>query len=237
LTAGTVALHTALIGVIYKAMKRTTPSLKSVPPVLAATLAIVIMCGFSLRSAQAGYIVTLRQIGPDVVAIGSGTIDLADLTLLFSNDPTVNARLIPEVAQIVMGSTTGGNVSDFYTGFSGPTNFGSGFITDASAGAGDSVALYNYPPFGANELGVPTGYVSGNPLSDRDIYSGQTFSTLGVTPGTYVWTWGTGVHADSFTLRAVPDSGSTFGLLSVAFVGLIGTRLIFARHLSHVTRH
>jgi hypothetical protein len=189
-----------------------------------ATLAVTIACGLSARPAQANYIVTLRQIGPDVVAIGSGTIDLTDLTLLFSNDPTVNARMIPGFAQIVMGSTTGGNVSDFYTGFSGPTNFGSGFIiTNASAGGGDSVSLFNYPPFGANQLGVPTGYVSGNPLSDSDIYGGQTFSTLGVTPGTYVWTWGTGGHADSFTLIAsVPDTGSTLGLLLVSLLALVG---------------
>jgi hypothetical protein len=202
-------------------MKTTTSSRKFLA--LATAFAIVIASGLFARSAQAGYIVTLQQIGPDVVANGSGTIDLTDLTLLFSNDPTVNARLIPQVAQIVMGSTVGGNVSDFYTGFSGPTNFGSGFITDASAGGGDSVALFNYPPFGANELGVPTGYVSGNPLLDSNIYSGQTFSTLGVTPGTYVWTWGTGVHADSFTLIAsVPDTGSTLGLLLVSLLALVG---------------
>ena len=123
-----------------------------------------------------------------------------------------------------MGSTTGGNVSDFYTGISsGPTNFGSGFITDASAGGGDVVALFYYPPFGANQLGVPTGYLSGGLLSDSDIYGGQTFSTLGVTPGTYVWTWGTGAHADSFTLIAsVPDTGSTLGLLLVSLLALVG---------------
>ena len=190
---------------------------------LAATLAIVAAYAFSVRPAQAGYIVTLHQIGPDVVATGTGTIDLTDLTLQFSNDPTVNARMIPGFAQIVMGSTTGGNISDFYTGIvSGPTNFGTGFITDASSGGGDSVALWFYPPFSANQVGVPTGYVSANPLSDIDIYGGQTFSTLGVTPGTYVWTWGTGVHADSFTIRAVPDSGSTFGFLLVSFVALFG---------------
>ena len=32
------------------------------------------------------------------------------------------------------------------------------------------------------------------------IYSGKTFATLGVTPGTYVWTWGTGAN-QKFTLK------------------------------------
>ena len=47
---------------------------------------------------------------------------------------------------------------------------------------------------------VPTGYVSGNPLSGRAIYSGKTLATLGVTPGTYVWTWGAGAN-QNFTLK------------------------------------
>ena len=47
---------------------------------------------------------------------------------------------------------------------------------------------------------VPTGYVSGNALSDTATWSGRTFATLGVAPGTYVWTWGTGAN-QNFTLQ------------------------------------
>jgi hypothetical protein len=49
-------------------------------------------------------------------------------------------------------------------------------------------------------LTVPAGYVSGTALSDSATYSGATFATLGVTPGTYVWTWGTGAN-QNFTLK------------------------------------
>jgi len=51
--------------------------------------------------------------------------------------------------------------------------------------------------------------------------------SLGVTPGTYTWTWGTGVHADSFTINAgvgVPDAGSTVSLLGFALLGLAALR-------------
>jgi hypothetical protein len=51
---------------------------------------------------------------------------------------------------------------------------------------------------------VETGYVSGTPLSDTTIYFNQTFNTLGVTPGTYVWTWA----SDSFTLRILAYAGT-----------------------------
>jgi hypothetical protein len=35
---------------------------------------------------------------------------------------------------------------------------------------------------------------------DRATYSGATLATLGVTPGTYKWTWGTGAN-QNFTLQ------------------------------------
>ena len=55
-------------------------SLKFFKPTLATTLAIVLAWLLSVRPAQAGYTVTLQQVGPDVVATGSGAIDLTGLT-------------------------------------------------------------------------------------------------------------------------------------------------------------
>ena len=53
-------------------------------------------------------------------------------------------------------------------------------------------------------------------------------ASLGLTPGTYEWTWGTGMDADSFTLQigpaGVPDTGSTLSLLSFASLGLVALR-------------
>ena len=45
------------------AMKLTTPSLKFFKPTLATTLAIVLAWLVSVRPAQAGYTVTLQQVG------------------------------------------------------------------------------------------------------------------------------------------------------------------------------
>jgi VPDSG-CTERM motif len=201
-------------------MKTTSSSHKYFQSML-ATLAIAVICGISAPPAQAGYIVTLQQLGPDVVATGTGTIDYTDLTLFGTNSATTRAELVPSQGVVDMGLAVNpaGN-QDLYTGYSGPTSFGSGGQTFADLGSGDHVFIT--PQAFHPDLGVPTGYVSGAPLLSSDTYSGQTFSSLGVKPGTYVWTWGTGMHADSFTLIAVPDSGSTLGLLFVSLMALFG---------------
>ena len=72
------------------------------------------------------------------------------------------------------------------------------------------------------ELILPAGYVSGNTLSDGATWNSASFSSLGATPGIYVWKWGSGAHADSFTLdigSAIPEP-STWALMALGFAGL-----------------
>ena len=82
--------------------------------------------------------------------------------------------------------------------------------------------------FGSRVLFVPSGYLSGNPLSGTSTYNNATFASLGVTPGTYVWSWGTGLPNQNFTLQigpaGVPDGGSTVSLLGCALLGLAALR-------------
>ena len=76
----------------------------------------------------------------------------------------------------------------------------------ASSGSGDMVgiAAASSIEISGIVLSVPRGYVSGTALSDMATYSGKTFATLGVTPGTYVWTWGSGAN-QNFTLQILPE--------------------------------
>ena len=166
-----------------------------------------------------GFTITMEQIGSNVVANGSGPINLTGLT--FQGSVSTNGvGVLPLFGIIFTGPTGSVNVSQ-YAGFTGPTSFGSGFPLKANTGSGDFVGMRG----GLGNLFVPQGYVSGAALSDSMTYTGQTFSTLGVTPGTYVWTWGTGAN-QNFTLQiptaVVPDSGSTIGLLFLSLIGLFG---------------
>ena len=189
----------------------------------AAAIGVAMLTGYGLSAppAQAGYVVTLTQQGSDVVATGSGPIDLSGLT--FSSGSSTFAEMTPSIADITTGPILVFTATDTYTGVSGPLNFGGGSPTDASSGSGDSVSIFG----GINELVVPRGYLSDSALSDTATYTGQTFSTLGATPGKYEWTWGTGAN-QNFTLEigtAVPEPSTwAMGLVGLGLLGLLGFR-------------
>ena len=178
-------------------------SLKLFKPVLATTLGIVLAWLLSVRPAQAGYTVTLQQVGPNVVATGSGAISLTGLTFGGSGslDPYVSPYSVLRPLGGSIGISTGPTSSavDSYYGLNEPTSFGTRGPTAASSGSGDMVGIA--ATFWGSFLRVPTGYVSGTALWDRAIYNNTTLATLGVTPGTtYVWTWGRGAN-QNFTLK------------------------------------
>ncbi|MGH9622633.1 MAG: hypothetical protein ACRD45_23370 [Bryobacteraceae bacterium] len=136
---------------------------------------------------------TLEQSGTNVVATGSGTVDLAGLTLRGnSNGPPF---VYPLSAALVEGN---GGAYDVYTAISEPATFGPGVPTAASNGTGDPLAVDG----SFSQIAVPQGYLSGTPLSSTATFDSTTLAALGVTPGVYTYTWGSGTDADSLTLYA-----------------------------------
>jgi hypothetical protein len=68
-------------------------------------------------------------------------------------------------------------------------SFGTGRPATANCGDRDLAGIDIFGGLDA-DLGVPQSYVSGNPLLGTSTYDNAIFASLGVTPGTYVWTWG-----------------------------------------------
>ena len=69
---------------------------------------------------------------------------------------------------------------------------------------------------------VPAGYDLGHPLSDSATYGGATFASLGVTPGSYTWTWGSHAYAGSFTLDIVNPVATPLPATLPLFAGGLG---------------
>jgi PEP-CTERM motif len=196
--------------------------------------AAAIGVGLSVLPAQAGYVVTLKQEGKDVVATGSGTINLAGLSFDPDLPPTeIGPAMFPAFPEI----STGPDVAvAIYFGATGPAGFGSGGPQDATTGSGDAVAVDFSGDPNNFFIAVPQGYVSGGKLSSSATWGDTNFVSLGVTPGFYTWTWGNG--ANTFTLDAVaaPEPSTwammLLGFASLCFAGYRARTLVSGRRCS-----
>lgn len=179
----------------------------------------LLACGLS----QAAYTINMVQSGPDVVATGSGSLNFA--ALAFSASGTASPEVSAATGLLIVGSTQ----STFYsTGTTGPANIGGGGLVSATSSSGNQVFVFA----GSNAVGAPQGYVSGTPLgTSTATWAGRTFASLGLVPGTYKWTWGTGPTADSFTVQigpATPAAPASIPTLSEwGLIGLAGLMALF----------
>ena len=118
----------------------------------------------------------------DVVWSGSGNFNTFDLTLTNTyinfgpgNDPnTAHFGLGP--IQDVLGFT--GATSIF------PPNFGVVGTYASTVDEGNYIGAYT-----DNQLLVSSGYTSGSQISGKTTYTGSSITSLGLTPGTYNYSW------------------------------------------------
>jgi hypothetical protein len=187
---------------------------------LATAAALLLGSGLFAFPVWAGYVVKLKEVESGVVATGSGPIDLTGLN--FDHIAAVSALVGPASGAIVTGpgGSEAGTSVLLYSKPLGPTSFGGGGTTVPNTSSGNAAGIF--ADLGA--IAVPQGYASNDPLSNTATYAGQTFSSLGATPGTYVWKWGAGPN-QNFTLiigtsAAVPEPASAV-LLGTALAGLL----------------
>lgn len=173
------------------------------------------------------FVVKLRQQGNNVIATGYGSINLESLICLEGS--VQDAVIIPTEGLLQIGPVVSTTEQCYSKAFAGPSNFGTGGMSGPWSGGGDFTGVYLIDGFGW--VSVPPEYANSTPLSSFSIWEDANFASLGVTPGTYVWTWGRGAD-QSFTLiiggtMAAPEPAALdmfgFGVLLIgAFVGLRG---------------
>jgi hypothetical protein len=174
-----------------------TMKILTVAGTAACVLLLVTAAGHAVTVADP-YTVTIEQVGSNVVVTGTGEFDLSGLSLVGDSSGSA-ALIIPTEGILYLDSAK----ADYYSGLTGPTSFGTGGAAVASASSGGFVGISGID----SELFVPAGYTSGTLLNNVDTYDDATLASLGLSPGTYVWTWGgpTDPPDQSFTL----DIGTT----------------------------
>ncbi len=170
------------------------------------------------------YLITVEQVGTNVVATGSGQIDLDGLTLLLSDVQGIQG-INPSFGFVGVG-TANAQANVYVFPRNGPASFGSGAGTTGSSFSG-VVANIDGTSNSESSLTVPFGYVSDGLLATgTTTFDSTTIALLGATPGTYVWTWGQDAD-QSFTVQIGPTPlPATLPLFAggLGFVGYLTRR-------------
>jgi len=196
---------------------------------------------FAVSQARAAFIVNVVQDGSNVVATGSGSLDLNGLTynIYAPGGISYPGELSPNPSDIDPVGAHLGPVapSAEYDGtISGPSSFGPGNFnvsdpnydsggTDATSSSGDPVDLL----FNTHSIIVSSTYVSGTQLSDITTFGNETFASMGLTPGTYVYHWGLTNADDYDTLTINIGSASMPEPTSLATLGISASALLLRR--------
>jgi hypothetical protein len=202
------------------------------PRPLIRTLAALFVAALASTSAQAGLIITMAQVGADVVATSTGgvTNPVSFATALpdiqpgdpgeFPQASGFTGTISPVAAFLGLGSSAAGTGIYTWTNaiVSGPANFGTSLSSDTTSDTGDTFILASDSALhvsSPNLFAIPMGAGIGG------TFAHQTIASLGLTPGTYVWTLDAArFNSDTVTLiiqepSAVPEP-STLALFGIA---------------------
>ena len=176
-------------------------------------LGLLVACAGSASVQATDLIITVHPVGSDVVATASGFVNTAALTNGGSASSS-GGRFFGSIGGGSMVQVAGTNY-DLWGGITGYTGqFGTSSTQYfATSSSGDVFGLATF----GNSLFLGQSYTSGAAISATSTYQGKTFTDLGMTVGTYNWTWGSGASAGSaqLVISSVPEP-STYALGAIA---------------------
>ncbi|MBL0871643.1 MAG: PEP-CTERM sorting domain-containing protein [Phycisphaerales bacterium] len=152
--------------------------------------------------ASAAVTFTIAEAGGNVVITGSGSINTTGMTSLF-----VTGWTLPYNASDGIG--VGSGPVSAYAGLTGPLLGPGASVPVASTATGDP---FGFTKFNGRFL-LPQNYVSGSPLFGTASYFGQSYTSMGFVPGTYVFNLNNGTGSDTMTvIIPAPGAAAMLGL-------------------------
>ena len=178
---------------------------------------VLMMVGWAV---QAATVLSIKEVGGDVVGTLSGSFDLVGADTAPNLTGSNGAFILPSILgpRISTQFFTSADSLRGYT-ITGPTSFGTGPATVPTS----TTASILYLLGDLDRIALPSAYQSGDLLGGDMVFGGQSFSTLGLTVGSYAYSLSNG---DTFTIEigtsaavAIPAAGS---MLIAALFGLAG---------------
>jgi hypothetical protein len=196
--------------------------LKSIKKILASlTLAVAILAASG--TASAAVIINVYEMGSDVVFSTTGSLNLSGASYL--GGIGYADGFIPGGSNWYIASGSGSSVDNYaLTSFAGAFGTSGTFFNTPSSVSGSDFFIWGQA--GATEqVGVPVGYVSGDPINSGMVFSGATIAGFTMIPGTYVYS----LPNDTITLNIggrvdiVPEPGA-FSVVSLGLVAGLAAR-------------
>lgn len=182
----------------------------------------------SSLAADAGITIQFSEVDGNVIAVANGSISSWNgLGGPDTTDLGSNTFVNPHYAAIGMGPQTGTWSAQIYLGYPGQWSAPSGFDSQvddyyySTTNTGSFDFLLAYDGFYIDQE-----YVLGTAFDQVSTWENQTFASLGLTEGTYNWTW-TGDTAKVVIGNAIPEPSA------VSLAGLALAAVALRRRRSH----
>lgn len=191
-------------------------SLKSAFAPLATAMAIA----FVAAPATAAVVITVNEVGSDVVFAISGSLNLTGAVSTGAY-PNYGLGFISGGSNWYIAAGSGATVTGYeFTTFDGPFGTSGTYFSSPTSSTGDDFFMWGQG--GATEqLGVDANYISGASITSGLVFANATLASLTLTTGTYNYA----IPSDTVTLiigggrGTVPEPGS-LALTGLALAGL-----------------
>lgn len=222
---------------------------------LAAALIVLLAFHWAVGAACAEAVIRVFEEETKVIMTGEGSLNVEDLFLIgsepFNGGGYVQGSFFvgdltpsPFGARFYGGSIERPsaiywtpNVEHIEADFEQDSGAMLGLLRDGYPGVNQERVLDQLQPCRRNQelhcvpvaIVVPGDYVTGEQFQSRIVIPDTSIEGLGLESGEYVYSWGSGLSADTLTIRIVPEPCLGFGTFALSVLCMLANRPSRAR--------